>query len=210
MIDALSSWEFNLLRRAVRHELELKSFRRDWRWHGIGCLQSYLIEGYVECRIHIWHKDLVLPGILDSGACHNHRFDFDSVVLAGSLRNETFELYESPDGSHETYSFVHARMHTDANRRDMQPTGRRYDIAVSWDEIPAGHRYSFPKRDFHRSSALEDVVVSLVTKRNQEDLPAEVLAPVGQPPVPAFSGELTEELFERVHMDAILALVPHG
>lgn len=166
-----------------------------WRRHGIGCLQAYVHEGEAyEQRIHIWSPELMLPGIDESGNAHNHRFTLTSTVLLGALRHTEMVLEPDPFGCHETFDFVHARLHTDDNRADMRATGERFAIkrhVYEFGQLPYGGcaRYTFPRGAFHSSEPLTGVVVTLVEKTDQVEEKAMVVAPVDRPPVPAFGGD---------------------
>lgn len=164
-----------------------------WRRHGIGCLQAYVFEGaQEEFRIHVWSERLMLPGIAESGNIHNHRFNLSSRVLLGKLEHTEYLIHPDEDWTHETYDFVHARLHTDENRADMRATGDRYSVESGMFIFSEGSRYTFPRGAFHSSRALTPVVVTFCTKRDQRDERAQVLAPVGTKPVPAFGGPKLE------------------
>lgn len=160
-----------------------------WRRHGIGVLQGYLYEGERrEARIHIWHPELALAGISESGNCHNHRFSFASTVLVGAVRNTRWYLTPDQRGDHVLYDFVHARLHTDENRAEMaRVEEQRYLVGKSVTWILAGHRYEFARGDYH-DTWCNELTVTLVEKFDQVEEKARVCAPLDKPPVPAFSG----------------------
>ena len=162
-----------------------------WRWHGIGLLQGYIHEdsdrdGY-ELRAHIWSRALMLPGIAESGSAHDHRFLLQSTVLVGALEHTEFHLTRDDEGDHETWTFPHARLHTEANRGLMERTGERFWVKRRRLEITQGQRYRFERGAFHTSVPLSDLVVTLVEKFDQRDVQARVIAPVstiGMPTMP--------------------------
>lgn len=179
-----------------------------WRRHGIGCLQAYVAEGPVETRIHIWSPELMLQGIDLSGNAHNHRFELSSTVLFGSLRHTEWHLYPRNGGEYETYDFVHARLHTDDNRADMRPTGECFTVAKEGTVFDIGDSYTFERGAFHDSCPVTPLVVTLVTKTQQTDMRAQVVAPFGIPPVPAFSGEPLSDIVVKPLLErAVRALV---
>lgn len=178
-----------------------------WRWHGIGCLQAYLYEGFtIEERVHIWDKALVLPGMAESGNMHNHRFDFSSTVLVGSLCHSEVYMALDPKGTHAMYDFVHARAHTDENRTELRPTGERYDVSLRSVHFEPGEYYEFARGHFHTTTLVTEMAVTIIQKRRQCSTRAQVLAPANTQPVPAFSTELTKELTNSVVSRAVKAL----
>lgn len=52
----------------------LRSDTSNWRHHGIGLLQAYVLEGPIEYRVHVWHPELRFVDD-DSGMIHDHRFE---------------------------------------------------------------------------------------------------------------------------------------
>lgn len=184
---------------ASNHDVSLTTLKRltarslpqlRWRRHGIGVLQGYLFEGAeLEARVHIWHPELALAGIQESGNCHNHRFSFRSTVLVGAVKNTRWWLTADPRGDHVLYDFVHARLHTEVNRSSMALVeGSRYLVAKTQEWILTGHTYEFERGHYH-DSWCNDLTVTLVEKFDQTDERARVCAPLYKPPVPAFSGD---------------------
>jgi hypothetical protein len=58
--------------------------RLTWRHHGLGMLQAELSE---TLRIHIWHPKLVSPEMAWPRCVHDHRFDLESAVVIGAVRD---------------------------------------------------------------------------------------------------------------------------
>jgi hypothetical protein len=144
----------------------------DWRHHGIGVLQAYINErdDGVERRLHIWHPDLVIPGIEDSGSVHDHRFDLTSIVLCGSVLHRVYQTTPNPEGNFEILTLVNARaskVGTGSFHSDPTPTGERFDVHTFDYKIDAGLGYTFGHGVFH-SSTVDELAVTLVEKRNQE------------------------------------------
>lgn len=151
-----------------------------WRHHAIGVLQAYLSEGDLqEVRIHIWHPDLVGRDVAaHGGRVHDHRFRLVSTVLAGSIGHEELSERGAADGGWAEFTVQHAR----AGAAPLRKTGDKLHLeSVERREVPAGVRYDFPARRFHRSFVVEPAV-TLVTKLATEEVPARVLFPVGVTP----------------------------
>lgn len=178
-----------------------------WRHAGFGAIQSYIAEGMEsELRVHIWHHSLIKPGIEESGLCHDHRFDMCSMVLAGCIHQTEFEIDERPGGGlvprglYQTWEVTHARAamgKVGSHHIDPTPTGRFYERAARSLEIVAGNYYTFPKYCFHETR-FEGVTVTLVTKNNQDETRARILAPSHLPIVHAFANPNSVEEISAV------------
>lgn len=165
-----------------------------WRHNGLGLLQAYLREGPErELRVHVWHKSLAHDGIGESGLIHDHRFNLTSHVLVGQIWQEEYQLDPDPEGPWQMHTVVHARevlAKYAINDGDVQPLPDRYRADTAGVNIGEGWSYTFPKRRFHKTELDSPVVVTVVQKDDQEDVPARILAPYGKPVVHAFANTL--------------------
>jgi hypothetical protein len=165
-----------------------------WRHNGLGLLQAYLYEGVDrELRVHVWHKSLAHDGIGESGLIHDHRFNLTSHVLVGQIWQEEFMLDPDAVGPRQMHTVVHAReaMAKHAiNDGDVQALPARYRASTDGTNIGPGWSYTFPKRMFHKTECDSPIVVTVVQKDDQEDVPARILAPYGKPVVHAFVNTL--------------------
>lgn len=167
--------------------------RLPWRHHGAGMIQAYITPSL---RIHVWHPDFVLPGMVDSGAIHDHRFDLQSTVVFGSLVNReySFESYsEWAEGTalvcpRQLYEIYEVECATSGKTDDpVKVSDRPRPVFYREVSVLEGQRYTFPKRAFHMSRPQGDgYVITLVRKFNQEKVRARLLAPQGTRPVHAF------------------------
>lgn len=182
-----------------------------WRHSGLGMLQAYIHEGKTdELRVHIWHPSLRRPGIEESGLLHDHRFDLTSRVLVGTIRQVEFALKMDPHGNWQLHEVVHARAAADrhgSNDGLMTALPTRYSIEASATHIPAGRGYFFPKRVFHGTYVESGLAVTVVTKANQDDAPARILAPYGKPVVHAFADPLPEAAWQTPLTETVEALM---
>jgi len=174
---------------ASAHELRATVARSmphlQWRHHGIGVLQAYLVEdASKEVRVHVWHPSLVADGIESSGQIHNHRFHLRSTVLLGEIEHEEFHLRPDEDaGDWQRWTVFHARDPRNQNR--PAPVAGFYRAERITGVIGAAQTYLFSRGAFHRSR-VADWCVSLVTKHDQRDEPAMILAPRGTTPLHGF------------------------
>jgi hypothetical protein len=184
-----------------------------WRRHGIGALQAYVYEhSDRELRVHLWSPRLVVPGILESGNAHNHRFAMRSQVLIGTLLHTEWQLRAG--GGHElcnVFDFKHARLHkTDDDRTELSAIPGEVAVDKRSVMLQPGAEYTFERGAYHDSMPLSDVVVTLVEKFDQREERARVIAPAGKPPVPAFGlGEPASELVAELVSLAVAELRAH-
>jgi hypothetical protein len=166
-------------------------------------LQGYVLEGTdKEIRVHVWHRSLRRPGIEESGLLHDHRFDLTSHVLVGTVRQTEYQLVQSPFGKYMLYSVLHARAaHAESGgqlyHQEPQKLEGFYEAEVRSVDITAGWSYFFPAREFHGTDFYGDLCVTLVTKTNQTEEPAKLLAPRDKPLVHAFSNPLPEKAWSE-------------
>lgn len=161
-----------------------------WRHHGTGLLQAYI---NMQMRVHVWHRDLLLPGMEDSGAKHNHRFHLRSMVLLGSLTHSRLTLTDDLIGDHQVVEIVGA-----SNRDATMVPRQRVRVAESVVErFTTGDQYEVPIWDFHWARQEPDdapITVTLVSMTDKVDAPASLVCPVGTMPVHAFSHKVDLEL----------------
>jgi hypothetical protein len=179
-----------------------------FRHHGAGVIQAYIREDVEpEVRVHIWHPDLVIPGIEDSGQIHDHRFELQSCVLLGAVHHDEYHLAPDPEGAWMKYEVVHARTGLTKTPERLVDAADESGMSTYWADIvegtvSAGETYSFGKRLFHRGWP-DQLAITLVTKRAHDDKPAILLAPVGTRPVHAFKDNRpSEALLPFVQMAA--------
>lgn len=188
-----------------------------WRHHGLGVYQAYIHEGGDhETRVHIFHPDLVLPGLADTGDIHDHRFDLVSHVLTGRIEHRVYT--EVPAGivashkrnsarpsfeSYDVYECVHARL----GQHDPITTSRTANFQSQDFAFLAGYVYAFKAGHFH-CSTVRELTVTVMEKHNQSDTRARILCPSGKPIVQCFGNALNHDPVkpEYLHM-AVEALL---
>ena len=163
-----------------------------WRHHGIGCLQGYVVEdAEPEVRIHVWSPKLVKSGMDESGDVHDHRFDLVSHVLVGAVAHEEIFPEEDGGGDWSMLSLTHARAAKDTGYHGpTSPLPGRFSVRRNSMMIQAGDSYRYPAGRFHRSPVLPSVAVTCVEKHGQTSAAARILYPTATPPVMAFGHEM--------------------
>jgi hypothetical protein len=173
----------------------------EFRHHGLGMLQAYLVEGREqELRLHIWNPELVIDEAAWSGSFHDHRFDMTSFVLAGSVHHR--EVDPIPGDDMQIWSVINAR-NVDKTERPFsgqEKTGYR----VKPFEIMAGHQYFFPRGKFHQSYPVLNPAVTVILKERQVTEYARILVPNGVEPTHMTRGlELSSEVLDSVKVEAL-------
>jgi hypothetical protein len=179
-----------------------------WRHHGIGVLQGYVVEDVdVEVRIHVWDRSLLKPGMDVSGDIHDHRFDLVSHVLCGAVGHEEIIPEEVDDGAWAMLKLTHARAAKEsAYHGPTAPLPGRFHALRTAYVIESGYTYRFPSGRFHRSPVLEGTAVTCVEKHNQSNASARILHPIDVPPVMAFGHDMDWSLIGPVMQRARAAL----
>ncbi len=167
----------------------------EWRHSGLGMLQAYVYEGTTdELRVHVWCSELERPGIRESGLLHDHRFDLTSQILVGALTQVEYQLTPSDVGLWQLHEVVHARAAAGGKHAPndglVTPLPGRYAAVTRSFVLSAGEAYAYPKQEFHGTFLQTHYAVTVMTKAQQEEVPARIMAPYGQPVVHAFAEPL--------------------
>lgn len=154
-----------------------------WRHHGTGMLQAY-VPDEPNARVHIWHPSLVLPGMVTSGAMHNHRFGFRSDVLLGSILHTDLDVMVNlRGGAHQLFRIDGAS----AGSSDTIRPSHRVTLSMGDDDMMmSGCYYEVDQWDYHWARPNDCLAVTWVTMTEKAAGPASLVAPYGTTPVHAF------------------------
>lgn len=187
--------------------------RLEWRHHGAGMLQAYLphedpdywdvVARQVPRRVHIWHRSLLVPGIVEGGAKHNHRFHLRSLVVHGTLLNTVLVPVSDAEGDYQLW-----RIEGASNRAQavLVPEDRVRVVEYGTTVYNAGDSYALLKWDYHwgrQTSSGTSMAITLVDIVDKEGGPgaprkgtgkwARLLCPYGVQPVHAFEDQMSNE-----------------
>lgn len=153
----------------------------EWRHHGLGMLQRELDD---TTRIHVWHPSLRAPWTDGFRAVHDHRFDFASAVMVGSLDDVPYDVVKNvgehyPVGSWracpetDLFEIAHAKlqMKGDTSKRHLGKVFVRKLLPRTRTE---GDVYEVRRRLFH-TTITNGLAVTVVSRSNFDDHPARVL-----------------------------------
>lgn len=134
--------------------------------HGLGFIQVKLPGNQ---RLHVWHPELPRRSCFDRSAIHNHRFSFESQVLAGTQKNRVWSVAEAPEGSHDLIS--HDGPRSEKGGRLSYVAGRVQVDAWRVASYGPGERYYMPELVYH-DTPNDGVVITLMTKLREGDVHA--------------------------------------
>ncbi len=168
--------------------------------HGVGFGQLYITE---HIRLHVWHPDFSTePEAF--GCRHNHRFDMHSKVLLGAVTNIILEPQNENAGKFRLYDvkpahFGHTPMPTLAD-------SEYYSLMISDAYIvSAGDEYQMRRRVFHEGRG-HGKTITLVTKSNQSDRWAQIVARVDQTPTHGMTCKINPIFLRDCFIDALAYL----
>jgi hypothetical protein len=135
-------------------------------------------------RYHIWTENWVIPVGQESGRIHDHCYELNSLVIAGSLNQRTFNVHVSNNGAHDIFEVHYRTMNS-----GLFPTGLRAHIELEYDEtFDVGTAYRLPAGVIHCADPLKAPTATLVLAISIPGaLPPRVLVEIGQDPPGEFN-----------------------
>lgn len=133
--------------------------------HGLGFIQVQL-EG--NQWLHVWHPELPRRSCFQHSAIHDHRFDFVSTILVGSMANYEFEFEQVGQGEGGFIQYLHEGKRLPNGGRPWMPDG---DIKLSLNrsfEISAGQIYTSKAYVFHMTKPLGSGKVATIMRKTDE------------------------------------------
>lgn len=163
------------------------------RYHGNGFCQLYLNP---KTRLHVFH-----PGVrarrVENSRIHDHRWDMYSHVLLGMVHHKVFKLTEDKAGS---WRLVCPTAASKVAPLVEHPTTYRMQT-IGECKMSAGSSYSFPARNFHRSSHT-GLTMTVIHKGADDGNPARIVCPVGTVPEHAFLHQPSTDTLWEAYRDA--------
>lgn len=120
----------------------LKSIDNKPYYFGLGFIQLKINKSQ---RIHFWHPELIKTA--DDEEIHDHRYDFNSTILKGKLKNEIFTYNDNEYGNYSLKS-VSCTKDSEENPKFI----KNVDIKlVTSYEVLEGQEYFLNKDSFHKT-----------------------------------------------------------
>ena len=110
-------------------------------------------------RMHFWDKSI--PRQKTASPIHDHVFDMDSEIVAGTLLHCEIRVHSEPDGFYDLYEAVTV----EGVETKLVPLQNRVRADYGeWQEFHAGDEYMFPAGRFHETSDRLGPAISIITK----------------------------------------------
>jgi uncharacterized protein YlzI (FlbEa/FlbD family) len=156
---------------------------------GLGFIQIKL--GEIN-RVHIYCKEAGLT--TQEEEIHNHRYDFESMVLKGELENKIYQVEHNPAG---LYQQINESCNPNVPK-DIVPVIVNEPKMIAQFITSVGKKYFLNKDTFHRVQALEDTI-TVLTRGPVVKEQAQVVSRIDQELICPFSVNLPEDkLWELV------------
>ncbi len=172
-------------------------------WHPLGFVSCLLREGEGSTiRLHYWPKNDRRPKT-PNWPIHNHRFDLQSEVLNGTIRDARYNLIEPESReSYVIYSVKYNGIHS-----EIVPTGRVVGLRVRSIDIWAVNSvYRIPFGDFHETIVeFEDEALTLVECSNFQPVDPSVVGRLGEASVYYQRAEFNRMRFWQVVESILLS-----
>ncbi len=158
--------------------IDEKPVDRQISLHGLGFVQVQLTEDW---RLHVWHPDLPRRACFEDSQIHNHSFDFQSMVLAGAMKQTVHCISNSSKdrGQRILEAYKHDGQRTDKGNRPWLKQPGFYEVLEGYSRsnvVEAGQLYRARGQDFHVSEPLGDGrVATLMAKTKRLYEPAYTL-----------------------------------
>ncbi len=169
----------------------------DPRLHGNGFIQLDLAK---DLWLHVWAS--WLPRQQVSVEIHDHRYDFWSIVILGTLVNTVYDT-KTGDG----YQIYKAMQREEGEDTELVPADihgepATVDIAIRHsDVIRAGNHYTFKALDFHETNH-QGLTATIMRKTQVHVNIPLVLCPVDKTPDKEFNrhNHDTEQLWKTIEL----------
>lgn len=132
-------------------------FEHKWSLQGLGMLRLYLNK---ETRLHIWDSRFKVPNV---STIHDHPWDFDSLVVAGRLKQVRFYPYEA--GERYSYSILKCG----AGNCERTPPLPIWLNAMAEEDFGEGDSYRQVSCEIHDSRPYDGTVTIIERKFTKAD-----------------------------------------
>jgi hypothetical protein len=175
-----------------------KEYGTDPYWFGLGFIQLKLND---TSRMHFWLPEIPHP---EREEIHNHRYDFTSIVLAGHLMHEVWNLDGIGGLVPELFDWEIFQTACAPNKEGTVETATGCGVTkVGEFSLSAGSIYSFPHTSFHTTEHTKFAITHLTRVLPKSLEFASVIKRRGTPSVCPFKEKLPTDLCWQ-YIDAAL------
>jgi hypothetical protein len=141
-VRVLDKTILNMVAEVFRDKM-LSSLDGKARRHPLGFVHlSEQLDDRMTLRYHFWPVGWTLPSGQESGALHDHQFELNSIIVAGSLQQSTFnDLYDVNGGYavfEVNYSSLGSALHSSGMRVNLEMETRNIFCAGTAYRLPPG------------------------------------------------------------------------
>lgn len=148
----------------------------------------YFGLGFIQCKINAYERvhfyDPRVPSIMPYEEIHDHRYDFRSHVLFGSLRNDRYRVENDPNGEWE------CSLESCAPGVPSKNDCTRVNISLIQTEMWQSTSYFMQYNDFHRVQAHR--AITYLQRSDYKQPFAHVVRQRGHGKICPFSASLNE------------------
>lgn len=173
----------------------LKKHAKKIHFFGLGFIQIKLSDSQ---RLHIYTDKL--KGTVSEEDIHNHRYDFRSHILKGTL---TQHMYSVVGGFGGDYILTQESCNPD-NKADKPLKFVVTILPLGSQTMVSGSTYSTDHSVFHRVQSTD--AITLITRSEYKKEFADVVIPKEQEPVCPFSANVSEEELWAIVKDRLEAI----
>jgi hypothetical protein len=146
-----------LVRSILEHPLQYK-----WTLQGLGMLRMYLSP---EVRLHVWNSAFKVK---NASPLHTHPWDFESLVVAGSVQQYRYEEFEGHVPGEYSEKYWKQTIKCGEGACTMTPKERVWLFKNKLETFVEGSTYTQEKNEIHESVPL-DGTVTIVTRTFKGD-----------------------------------------
>lgn len=154
----------------VLHGLETDESALAWAVHPLGFFHARrVLDDKRQLRFHVWPDGWRIPPDQVAAEIHDHIFDLNSLILRGTMRNETFDAWRN---SPHTHRLVRVRYGGTASAVDGPEEPIKLSV-VNDERHEASRIYRLPAGTLHRAAPAltPTITVVLATTGDQERSP---------------------------------------
>lgn len=164
---------------------ELKNLQAKPQYFGLGFIQ--LKVNALE-RYHFYHPDL-LPVVNIEEEVHNHRYDFESEIILGSLTNKIYHFEQSENGLYLLENESCSEIKLTEDQKNKKIGNIELFSTIVYEK---GNKYFMDYRTYHTVNTKKCVTKLTRSKYLQET--AQVIRPIDSLTICPFSLKLDESV----------------
>ncbi len=186
----MTTANFQLLKLTIQQIL-LKAAHYDWSLQGFGMLRLYMSK---QTRLHLWSDQHKVSDVSD---IHTHPWDFQSVVIAGELRN--LRLYPERQGK----PYLNQTILCGPGGYPLADISRINLWAKPLEIYKEGDTYKQSATEIHQSFPLDGTVTLIQRQFREDDDHAQVFWPPDKHWVSAEPRKATTEEVATITRNAL-------